>query len=53
MTAGARCGSQALDDLERFLSFQPLDDASQRAGQPPDILVEGEILLSRRHAHSR
>jgi hypothetical protein len=39
VTTGARRGSQALDDLEGFLSLQFLDDAPQRAGQPPDIVV--------------
>ena len=53
VTASARCRAQPLDDLEGFLSFQSLDDASERAGQPADILVEGEILLSRGHSHWR
>jgi hypothetical protein len=53
VTPSARCGAQPFDDLEGFLSFQSLDDAPERAGQPADILVEGEILLSRGHRHSR
>jgi hypothetical protein len=52
VTPGARCRAKALDDLERFLSFQALNDAPERAGQPADILVEGKVLSSRGHRHS-
>jgi hypothetical protein len=51
VTPRARCRAKALDYLERFLSFQALNDAPERAGQPADILVEGKILSSRGHRH--
>jgi len=53
VTPGARCGAKALDDLKRFPSFQALNDAPERAGQPADILVEGKVLFSRGHRHSK
>ena len=50
--ARARCGPKTLDDIERLLSFESLDDASERAGQPADVVVEREILLAGGHRHS-
>jgi hypothetical protein len=49
----ARRGAKALDNLERFLSFQSLDDASERSRQPADVVVERKVLLSRGDGHSR
>src|SRR5687767_6341960 len=53
VTARARREAKTLDDLERFLSFQSLDDASERSGQPADVVVERQVLLSRGDGHSR
>jgi hypothetical protein len=40
VSARAGCGPKALDDIERFFSFESLDHASERAGQPADVVVE-------------
>jgi hypothetical protein len=40
--------AQLLDYLERFLSFQPSNDASERTGQPADVFVKWKIFFSRR-----
>jgi hypothetical protein len=45
LTVPARTGrdAQALDNLERLLPFQALDDASKSGSEPTDILVERKI----------
>jgi hypothetical protein len=53
VTAGTRCGAQALDYLKGFFPFQSLNHSSEGAGEPTDIVVEGQVLLSRGHGHSR
>jgi hypothetical protein len=53
MPPGPRCRAETLHDLERFLSLEPLDDASERASQPTDIVVERKVLPSCRHGHRR
>jgi hypothetical protein len=52
VTASPRSGAKALDDLERLLSLESLNDASQRAGQPANIFVERNVFSSRGHRHS-
>jgi hypothetical protein len=36
--------AELLDNLERFLSLEPLDHATECTGQPADILVERKVL---------
>jgi hypothetical protein len=48
ISAPARAGrdAQLLDNLERFLSLEPPDDAPKSARQPPDVLVEWNVFFS-------
>ena len=40
--------AQSLDDPEGVVPLQSLDDASQRCGEPADVVVERKIFFSRR-----
>jgi len=44
--AGARRDAQPLDDRERLVTLEAPDYATERTGQPPNVVVEGEILFS-------
>jgi hypothetical protein len=44
--AGARSNAQPLDDRERLVTLEAPDYATERTGQPPNVVVEGEILFS-------
>jgi hypothetical protein len=39
--------TQALDDRERLVTFEPTDHSSECARKPPDIVVEREIFFAR------
>jgi len=44
--AGARRDAQPLDDRECLITLEAPDYATERTGQPPNVVVEGEILFS-------
>jgi len=44
VTPRAGRDAKLLDDLERFLSLEPLDHPAECGGEPADILVEREVL---------
>jgi len=43
---GARRDAQPLDDSERLVTLEAPDYATERTGQPPNVVVEGEIFFS-------
>jgi len=45
--ARARGDPQALDDLERLLALEPVNDTAERAGEPSNVLVEWKIFVAR------
>jgi hypothetical protein len=45
--------AQRLDRLERQLTLEAADDAAERAGEPSDVLVEGDVLAADRRAGNR
>jgi hypothetical protein len=45
---GPRRDAQLLDGRERLVTLEPLDDPPERAGKPPNIVVEWEVFFSGR-----
>jgi len=44
--SGPRRDAQPLDDRERLVTLEPPDDPPERAGKPPNIVVEWEIFCT-------